>query len=259
MFRAKKQFGQHFLKDQYVLSMIADYCHLKSGDSCIEIGPGQGALTKHLLKTKAKIQAIELDKRLIPILDGLKDKYDNFTYLMSDVLDVNFSELIGDQNSKIVGNLPYEISTPLLFKLIEDRSQITMMVFLLQKEVVDRIVAKVGTNDYSRLSVMMQYYFDTEGLLLVEKEAFTPPPKVTSQVVRLKPIEREWVDHGAFEAFVKFLFLNRRKMLRQKFKGRLRVEKWSEIGIDETRRPQTLNMDEILHLFAYCQANNIAY
>lgn len=253
MFRTKKRFGQHFLKDQAVLSTIAEYCGLTPDMACVEIGPGQGALTHHLLKTKAKILAIELDQRLVPTLENLQNQHANFDFKMADVLTVDFSTLFPDK-MKVVGNLPYEISTPLLFKLIEEREKITQMVFLLQKEVVDRMVASVGSQDYGRLSVMTQYYFKPEALLVVPKEAFNPPPKVTSQVVRLTPLVRSnWVDHKALEDFVKDLFSNRRKMLRQKYKGKMSTKDWEDVGIDSERRPQTLTLDEILQLFKHCQ------
>lgn len=257
MFRTKKRFGQHFLKDKSVLTNIASYCELKADELCIEIGPGQGALTQYLIDTGSKITAIEIDKRLVPTLDKLKEN-ENFSYILSDVLEVDISDLVEKgKKVKVVGNLPYEISTPLLFKLVEDRAIISKMVFLLQKEVVDRIVANVGSNDYGRLSVMMQYYFKTKALLIVDREAFNPPPKVTSQVVSLEPLEREWVDPKALENFVKLLFLHRRKMLRQRFKGKLGESEWAEIGIEPTRRAQSLSIEEILSLFQYCQDNDL--
>jgi|AntRauTorckE5430_2_1112549.scaffolds.fasta_scaffold00019_55 16S rRNA (adenine1518-N6/adenine1519-N6)-dimethyltransferase len=256
MFRTKKRFGQHFLIDKNVLSQIASYGDFAKGDFCIEIGPGQGALTKFLLKYDISLKAIELDQRLLPGLEAFQLKNENFSFILQDVLDVDFDELI-DHKAIIIGNLPYEISTPLLFKLVSHRLRVSKMVFLLQKEMVDRICAEVDTKAYGRLSVMMQYYYETESLLIVPKEAFKPPPKVVSQVIRLTPRKRNWVNHEAFEAFVKFLFQHPRKMLRQRFKDKIEPLIWIELNIDLTVRAQTLEMETILRLFAYIQENNI--
>lgn len=250
-FKTKKRFGQHFLVDQKILSSICGYAHLQEGMQCIEIGPGQGALTKFLVKTSAKIHAIEIDKRLVPTLEGFVSKHENFSYSLSDVLVVDFEEIFQQDIVTVIGNLPYEISTPLLFKLVNVRHAIDQMVFLLQKEVVDRIIAPVGTKAYGRLSVMMQYYFDCEGLVVVPPEAFSPPPKVISQVVRLRPIQRDWVDHDQFSLFVKFLFAQQRKMLRQRFKPYMGTEAWDKLCIDASSRPGDLPLDAVIKLFVY--------
>ena len=256
-FRTKKRFGQHFLVDQQILFGICNYAELDASVSCIEIGPGQGALTKFLLETDAKLHAIEIDKRLVPTLDKFVSQHKQFSYTLADVLSVDFSSLINTSKVTIVGNLPYEISTPLLFKLVEDRDKITQMVFLLQKEVVDRIVAPVGSKAYGRLSVMMQYYFEVTGLMVVPPEAFSPPPRVVSQVVRLRPIEREWVDHDALSSFVKFLFSQQRKMLRQRLKPYLTAEDWHLLKVDPTQRPSDLSLEIILSIFNHLQKKGI--
>lgn len=251
MFRTKKRFGQHFLVNQTVLQAISDYCKLTPESFCIEVGPGQGALTRYLLMTDANIQAVEIDERLKPTLEKFKSAHQNFSYTMTDVLNVNLSSLMeGSVMTTVVGNLPYEISTPLLFKLVRSRRQIERMVFLLQKEVVDRITASPSTKAYGRLAVMMQYYFEVEGLVQVPPEDFNPPPRVMSQVVRLVPKARDsWVDHDLFSAFVKYLFAMQRKMLRQRFKGLLSPEDWAELEIDPTQRPQDLSLPTILSLY----------
>ena len=132
-FRHKKRFGQHFLRDQSILATIADYGCLREGDKCIEIGPGQGALTKALITTGASVMAIELDNRLKPTLDKLKNKHANFDFMMSDVLEVDFTSIYPEQKFTVVSNLPYEISTPVIFKLAEYSEQIERVVLLLQK------------------------------------------------------------------------------------------------------------------------------
>lgn len=260
MFRTKKRFGQHFLKDKGILLAIADYCNLQKGDFCLEIGPGQGALTRYLLETGANVHAVEIDKTLVPYLEKMQAKYAQFSFTLSDVLEVPLDTVIPTKQAvKVVGNLPYEISTPLLFKLIQDREKIQEMVFLLQKEVVDRIVATPNTKAYGRLAVMLQYYFETSALKTVPKEAFSPPPKVLSQVVRLKPLQRDWVDHERFEAFVKHLFLHQRKMLRQRFKAYLEEGDWENLGIDPTERPQNLELDRVLQLFNHLEKKEISF
>lgn len=249
-FRTRKRFGQHFLTDQGVLSDICGASQLSPKDVCIEIGPGQGALTKFLIQTGAQVHAVEIDQRLEPVLKNFSVKHSNFTFTMADVLKVPLSDLYSeDEKVTIVGNLPYEISTPLLFKLIDSRSSIRHMVFLLQKEVVDRMVAVPGTKAYGRLSVMTQYYFSAEALTLVPAESFSPPPNVLSQVIKLEPLQREWVDHQSLESFVKYLFAQRRKMLRQRFKSYLSDQDWKMLGLDPTLRPQDLDLDMILKMF----------
>jgi 16S rRNA (adenine1518-N6/adenine1519-N6)-dimethyltransferase len=253
LFKTKKRFGQHFLNNEAVLACICDYAGLSEGESCIEIGPGQGALTKYLLKTGADIHAIEIDRRLESVLEKLVNENENFSFTMADALEVDLLPLFGDAQVTVIGNLPYEISTPLLFKLVPVRAHLKQMVFLLQKEVVERIIAPVGSSAYGRLSVMMQYYFEATGLMLVGPENFSPPPKVISQVVMLKPVERDWVNHDELSRFVKYLFAQKRKMLRQRFKGYLQPQDWEILEIDSTLRPGNLDLDKILRVLQYLQ------
>lgn len=250
MFQKKKRFGQHFLINQAVLSRIARYCKLKEGERCVEIGPGQGALTDYLLATGCQLHCVELDKRLEKKLQQYQTDHPNFSYTMGDALLQDWDSLLGDQTT-VVGNLPYEISTPLLFQLVHSRSSIKRMVFLLQKEVVERMAAKVGTKAFGRLSVMTQYYFQAEAMDIVMPEDFSPPPKVVSQVVVLKPIERDWVDAEQFEAFVKDLFASPRKMIRQRYKDRVQTSDWASLGIDPTSRPGNLDIDTIIKLYRF--------
>ena len=258
-FKTKKRFGQHFLKDQSILSGICREARLSGSDFCVEIGPGQAALTNHLLETGANIHAIEIDQRLEPLLKRLVNSHKQFSYTLADVLTVDFNAIYPHKDITVVGNLPYEISTPLLFRMIEHRSNITSMVFLLQKEVVDRLTAQVGTNDYGRLSVMIQYYFNTEGLMVVGPEAFSPPPKVVSQVVKLTPIERTWVEHQPWEQFVKYFFAQKRKMLRQRFKGYLESSDWEQLGIEPTMRPQEVSLDKLLKMYSLLLSRDIRF
>lgn len=253
MFRTRKKFGQHFLNSEQVLTAICHAILDERPKRCIEIGPGQGELTRYLLETDMQIHAVEIDQRLVPTLDKLVKKHSNFSYILQDVMMCDFSELDIQAPLSVVGNLPYEISTPLLFKLIEWRENIVSMVFLLQKEVVDRIVAPVGSRGYGRISVMLQYYFEVEGLQVVPPEAFSPPPKVMSQVVRLKPKQRQWVSHKSLSEFVKFLFAQQRKMLRQRFKPYLEEKDWQDLGLESSIRPAEIDIDSILKMLALLQ------
>jgi 16S rRNA (adenine1518-N6/adenine1519-N6)-dimethyltransferase len=252
-FAHNKRFGQHFLRDQSILRLIASYGHLNSDSICIEVGPGQGALTHHLIATGANIIAIELDTRLENRLNNLAQKHINFSLNMGDALVYDFDMLVNHQPFSLISNLPYEISTPMIFKLAKCKN-LQAVVLLLQQEVVMRMCADVGSSNYGRLSVMSQYYFNCEALVEVGPECFSPPPKVMSQVVRCIPKPRhDNIDDTKLEDFVKVLFAHRRKMIRQLFKNQLSDVDWQELGIDSSARPQSLSIEEIIRLFQYCQ------
>jgi 16S rRNA (adenine1518-N6/adenine1519-N6)-dimethyltransferase len=213
----RKRFGQNFLNNPSIIEKIIKIIHPKPGDNIVEIGPGLGALTSHLVGHCGKITAIEIDRDLI---QKLKIEYgDKINLIEGDVLEVNFTQILskdeGHGSLRIVGNLPYNISTPLLFHLMEFLPLIKDMHFMLQKEVVDRMAAKPGNKDYGRLSVMLQYFCEIEPMLFVPPSAFTPPPKVDSMIVQLKPraIENPVKDLSYFEKLVKQAFSQRRKTL----------------------------------------------
>jgi 16S rRNA (adenine1518-N6/adenine1519-N6)-dimethyltransferase len=175
---------------------------------------------------------------------------------MADALESDFEALTQHRQFSLVSNLPYEISTPLLFKLVNYANQVQEVVLLLQQEVVQRMCASVGSSHYGRLSVMAQYHFKCEALLEVNPEAFSPPPKVMSQVVRLKPIDRDdSINMKDFECFVKTLFLHRRKMIRQQFKL-IPQDAWQSIDIEPTQRPQALSVAAVIKLFKLCVQYN---
>ncbi|MBU6381330.1 MAG: 16S rRNA (adenine(1518)-N(6)/adenine(1519)-N(6))-dimethyltransferase RsmA [Betaproteobacteria bacterium] len=224
--RPRKRFGQHFLHDQSVLRAIHEAIGLRTSSHCVEIGPGTGALTEGLIaKRPALLTLIEIDRDLAARLRRRIEAVDcGFCRVIeADVLSINFIELASasDQRLQVVGNLPYNISTPLLFHLMGQRRVIDDQVFMLQKEVVDRVVAPLGSADYGRLSVMLQSCYQVWHLLDVPSMAFHPPPKVLSSVFRLRAIDHSaWPQPGLdfpqeqLEILLRTGFGQRRKMLR---------------------------------------------
>ncbi|UTC24681.1 16S rRNA (adenine(1518)-N(6)/adenine(1519)-N(6))-dimethyltransferase RsmA [Candidatus Comchoanobacter bicostacola] len=249
-FKKKKRFGQHFLKDKELLNMISGYGGLDASSLCLEIGPGRGALTIPLLKTGAKVVAVEIDQSLEPRLQDIKRKHKNFDFCMADILTVDLYQLLGGaQRFTLVSNLPYEISTPLIFYMASYLDHLQMMVLLLQKEVVMRMAASVGTAEYGRLSVMSQIYFEVTPLIEVPPEAFSPPPSVWSQVVVCKPIKVEVSDIDSFSEFVRYMFTHRRKMVRQRLKDFLTEDDYSTLGLNSDARPQDISVTDYIRVF----------
>lgn len=246
----KKRFGQHFLHDEFVLERIASACVATPGDQTIEIGPGGGALTAHLLRRLETLHVIEIDRDLIADL-GRRFPADRVTVHEADVLRFAICAL-GSSALRVVGNLPYNISSPLIFHLL-DQPCIQSMVFLLQKEVVDRLAAPPGGHDYGRLSVMVQARCEVTPLFTVSADAFTPPPKVESRLVYLRPIANkiEVDDLARFAQIVAAAFSQRRKMLRHSLKRYFADGDWRVLGIDPTRRAETLTFKDFAALAAY--------
>ena len=256
----RKRFGQNFLHDNSVIRQIVDSIRLDRDDNLVEIGPGMGALTEPLLSEVDAMTVIELDRDLA---DSLRirigaNSHPNFTIIKASAMDVDYRELYSTERGKlrVVGNLPYNISTPILFHLLSYADVIQDMHFMLQKEVVERITADVGSKTYGRLSVIMQYHCDTDYLLTVPRGAFNPPPKVTSAVFRLtphinKPIVAE--DEQYFAIVVRETFNHRRKTLRAIFKKSTLLPTLSEddfaaCSIDPQARPETLSVSDFVAL-----------
>ena len=243
----KKRFGQHFLHDRGVVQRILDALDPRAGDTLVEIGPGPGALTRPLLDRIGHLHAVELDRDLAA---QLRSDYapGKLTVHEADALKFDFCALApAGGKLRIVGNLPYNISTPLLFHLLDQERCIGDMLFMLQKEVVTRMAAAPGNKDYGRLSVMLQWRVRVEKLFDVRPGAFTPPPKVDSTVVRLTPHHNPPVDvHDAavFAQLVQAAFAQRRKTLRNNLKGLLSTETISALGIAPERRAETLSLVE---------------
>ena len=208
---ARKRFGQHFLSDGGIIDAIVDAIHPQAGQAMVEIGPGLAALTQPLVERLGHLTVIELDRDLAVRLRLHKQ----LTVVESDVLKVNFTELAKVQKLRVVGNLPYNISTPILFHLLNHVDVIEDQHFMLQKEVIDRMVASPATSDYGRLSVMLQWRYQMENVLFVPPESFEPPPRVDSAVVRMVPrTSPAPVDFQLLEKMVQVAFSQRRKLLR---------------------------------------------
>ena len=211
---ARKRFGQHFLTDGAIIESIVDAIDPQPGDPMVEIGPGLAALTQPLVERLGRLNVIELDRDLAVRLR----EHPHLNVIESDVLRVDFTQLAADlkvPKLRVVGNLPYNISSPILFHLLEHVAVVQDQHFMLQKEVIDRMVATPSSGDYSRLSVMLQWRYDMENVLFVRPESFDPPPRVDSAVVRMVPLaEPPQINVKLMEEMVKTAFSQRRKLLR---------------------------------------------
>ncbi|MFT3741701.1 MAG: 16S rRNA (adenine(1518)-N(6)/adenine(1519)-N(6))-dimethyltransferase RsmA [Gammaproteobacteria bacterium] len=247
----KKNLGQHFLRDKNIIGKIVAAIAPQASDHIVEIGPGLGALTQALLPHIDHLAVVEFDRDLIAPLKELCEGLGALTIYHQDVLQFDFEALKpASQSLRIVGNLPYQISTPLLFYLIQYVTWIKDLHFMLQKEVVDRLAAKPGSKAYGRLSVMIQYHFKVQALFSVSRMAFHPPPQVESAVVRLIPQSRTLPanDYAHFSELVKQAFNHRRKTLANSLKGEVATEQFAQAGIDLKARPETLSVDDFVRL-----------
>lgn len=250
----KKSLGQNFLTNLSIINKILTAIDPKLTDQLVEIGPGQGALTFPLLERAKKITAIEIDKRLITELKNQCSTIGDLRLYHQDVLTFNFKDLVKEKEPlRIVGNLPYSISTPLLFHLIDQIKYILDMHFMLQKEVADRITAKPNTKDYGRLSVMIQYHCQTKKLFNVPASAFFPKPKVESAFIALIPFKTLPYPSHHFETFkqlVRETFNHRRKMLSHTVKTMIPNAQipWDSLGISPKARPETLSVKDFVAL-----------
>ncbi len=250
--KPRKRFGQNFLHDKMVIQRIVNSINPRQDDHIVEIGPGEGALTELVLDKIGSMDVVELDRDLIPLLKIRFVMEDGLRIHQADALKFNFCQLKNNEKKlRIIGNLPYNISTPLLFHLFDESHCIQDMHFMLQKEVVDRIVAKAGDKSYGRLSIMLQYFCRAEYVFTVKPGAFRPAPKVDSAIVRLVPHEKPPVDINDFEAFsklVNYSFTLRRKTLRNILKGQLNSEQIIALGIEPTIRPERLSLEDFTKL-----------
>ena len=249
--QARKRFGQNFLHDPQVIAGILAHIHPRPGERIVEIGPGLGALTVPLMDKLHEIDVVELDRDLIPRLQAACVGRGELRIHQADALRFDFARLHPGEPLRLAGNLPYNISTPLIFHLIESAAAIQDMHFMLQKEVVDRIVANPGDKDYGRLSVMAQYHCRAEKCLSVGPGAFRPAPKVHSAVVWLTPHATPPVDAHDLKAFkhtVTAAFNQRRKTLGRIFKNRLNAADFEDLDIAPTARPETLDLRQFAAL-----------
>jgi len=244
--QARKRFGQNFLHDQNIIQKILQSIRPQDSDHIVEIGPGQGALTRHLLQTCAKLDAVELDRDLAAYLVQTLGADERFALQQGDVLKFDFSTLTDKPHSlRIVGNLPYNISTPCMFHLLNYQALISDMTFMLQLEVVHRLAAQAGDPNYGRLGLMMQYYCQVEHLFDVPPTAFTPQPKVCSAIVRLTPHKTppvQVIDVNCLQEVVRIAFTKRRKTLRNSLRTLISEAELNALGIDTTLRPEKLSL-----------------
>ena len=256
--RARKRFGQNFLHDPIVIQKIVNAIAPRPDDHLVEIGPGQAALTIPLLQAAGSMDAVEIDRDLVRIVQEQCAPHGDLTVHNLDALKFDFTRLKTDQRPlRLVGNLPYNISTPILFHLLESRAVIKDMHFMLQKEVVERMAAKPGNKTYGRLSVMLQAYCTVEHLFDIGPGAFKPAPKVDSSIVRLIPLAAPQIDIADQEQFAKIVaasFAQRRKTLRNNLKGLLSGEQIAAAGIDPGVRAETLGVDDFRRLSTRAQA-----
>lgn len=255
MYRTKKALGQHFLTDSSVLNRLIGLIRPEEGQSFLEIGPGLGALTTYLLPLIKKLSVVEIDRDVLAGLQHRCQSLGQLTVFHQDALTFDLNQLSEAPPYRIVGNLPYNISSPLIFHLLNDLGKIRDMHFMLQKEVVERLVAGPGDSSYGRLSVMVQYHCEAFNLMPVPPEAFSPPPKVDSAVVRLLPREQliggGVKNYSLFETIVKAAFGQRRKTLRNTLRNFLKEEDFSRLGIDSQLRAENLEVEAFVKVANY--------
>jgi 16S rRNA (adenine1518-N6/adenine1519-N6)-dimethyltransferase len=249
--RMSKKLGQNFLIDEHVVRNIVEAANLTPGDAVLEIGPGIGTLTQGLAEAGGQVTAVEIDRRLIEVLGKTLEGYENIKIVHGDILRIDVAKEVMAPRYKVVANLPYYITTPIIMGLLEARMPIDVLVTMVQKEVAERMVAVPGTKDYGSLSVAVQYYTQPEIMFLVPPASFIPPPAVDSAVIRCTVREKPPVEvnERVFFRVVKAAFAQRRKTLSNTLKTtgvpadtlRVILEK---AGIDGTRRGETLSLQE---------------
>lgn len=254
--RADKKLGQNFLIDENVVRQIVEAAELSEADTVLEVGPGIGTLTQGLAESKAKVVAVELDTRLLPVLATTLEGYDNVRVVHGDILKVDIMEEVGAPEFKVCANLPYYITTPIIFALLEKRLPMERLVAMVQKEVAERMAAQPGGKEYGALSVAIQYYTEPEIAFIVPPKSFIPAPAVDSAVIVCKRRSKppvEVCDEALFFRVVKAAFSLRRKMLSNSLKNMgiksEQVAKWLELaGVDGKRRAETLSLEDFAKL-----------
>ena len=254
--RADKKLGQNFLIDENVVRQIVESAELSEADTVLEVGPGIGTLTQGLAESKAKVVAVELDTRLLPVLATTLEGYDNVRVVHGDILKVNIMDEVGAPEFKVCANLPYYITTPIIFALLEKRLPMERLVAMVQKEVAERMAAQPGGKEYGALSVAIQYYTEPEIAFIVPPTSFIPAPAVDSAVIVCKRRSKppvEVCDEALFFRVVKAAFSLRRKMLSNSLKNMgikgEQVTKWLELaGVDGKRRAETLSLEDFAKL-----------
>lgn len=255
MHQARKRFGQHFLHDQNIIECLLRAIDPGTDENLLEVGPGQGALTFPLLQRCRSLTAVELDRDLIPGLQAQAARYGSLDVINADILEFELTSLEAPRPFRLVGNLPYNISTPLMFHLLDSMELIRDMHFMVQKEVALRIVAAPGEANYGRLSVMLQYRCDCQYLFDVPPHSFRPPPRVDSAVIRLLPRRQPLAEVGDFTLFGKIVqsaFGQRRKTIVNSLKPVVGREVILACGIDPTLRAENLSVADFARLSKAC-------
>lgn len=249
----RKSLGQNFLQDPNIIRKIVASLNIKKDDVVVEIGPGRGALTELILPLAHHLHLVEFDRDLARYWRQRADENTSLVVHEHDILKFDFQEVLvtTPRRIKVIGNLPYNISSPVLFYLMQFAAHIDFQVVMLQKEVVDRMSANSGNKQYGRLSVMLQYRYQIENLFTVPASAFFPPPKVESAIARLTPrrvIERPVNNLVDFELIVKQAFSQRRKTLRNTLKGHLSSDQIESVGVSAQARAEVLSVDNFVDL-----------
>jgi len=246
-FRTKKRFGQHLLISEGIIGKIVDAIDIKRKDIIVEIGVGTGQLTEEVLKRNPeKLYGIEIDKTAYPIIKERFEKYANFELIEKDFFEVDLYKLSGNKKIKLIGNLPYNVSSLILINTVFYIDIIERNVFMVQKEVAEKLIAKPKSKQYTFLTVFIQTFFDVEYIMSVPARFFSPPPKVVSAVIRMFPKKNiPDVDKKKFKNFISFLFSNRRKMLRTK----INREILHKVDIPETARVEDLEVKDFINLY----------
>jgi len=258
--QAKKRFGQNFLHNDAVISDIVDAINPEPGENLVEIGPGLGALTEPVIERAGNLSVVELDRDLAHRLRHHPFLAPQLTIYETDALKFDFANLVTDKEKplRIFGNLPYNISTPLIFHLLTFKDEVQDMHFMLQKEVVERMAAGPNCKTYGRLSIMTQYQCQVVPVMEIGPEAFKPAPKVDSAIVRLIPhkvISNPVKDIYALNTVCLSAFNQRRKTIRNSFKKLISVEQLISLGIDESLRPENLTIDDFIKLANFITDN----
>jgi 16S rRNA (adenine1518-N6/adenine1519-N6)-dimethyltransferase len=256
--RPKKSLSQNFLINDRAARRIVDSLDIQESDTVLEIGAGKGALTKHLLKKATKVIAVEIDKRLCQHLERTFPERENLVLINQDVLKIDFGRLTDQEGHfKVIGNLPYQITSPLLSLLLENREYIPLSVLMVQREVARRICAQPGNKDWSPLSVSVQLYSEVKTLFSLKPASFFPPPQVESSVIKITFLKKPKTlvgDKELFFSVIRSAFGQRRKMILNSLSGNLNLPKgqleriFSKVQIDPRRRPETLSIQEFADL-----------
>ncbi len=258
--KARKRFGQNFLQDDMVIADIVAAIDPKQDQHLVEIGPGHGALTGPLLNNAGQLDVIELDRDLIPELHRKFKQSQQLVIHEADALTFDFTSLVKDSGKlRVIGNLPYNITTPLLFHLLSQSQHIEDMCFMLQREVVERICAQPGSKTYGRLSIMIQYQCETTLLFIVPPEAFVPQPKVDSAIVYLRPLHKASENSVAIDdlnIIVTQAFSQRRKTISNTLKNMVSQTVLESLGVDLKQRPETLSIDQYIAITRAWLAEN---